>query len=140
MANDKLSEQSNEVTAMKENYVGYFIRRVLSIIILVVALITLVVSLLISIAVPIFMENMDTTNVGDGAYAWVGVLIVMYSMAMAYNVYLSGYCIFGLCLSLANIFISPTKATRIISIILTVIFAVGTVFAVRLRIQSGIAW
>ena len=125
---------------MKNDPVGYFLRRVFSIIILIAASITLAISLFISISVPIFMENMDTTNVGDGAYAWVGVLIVMYSMVMAYNVYLSGYCILGLCLSLANIFISPTKATRIISIILTVIFAVGTVFAVRLRIQSGIAW
>ena len=140
MTNDNLAEKFKEVTAMKENYAGYFIRRVLSIIILVVALITLVVSLFISIATPIFMENMDTTDFGDGEYAWAAILMVLFAVGMAYYVYLSGYCIFGLCLSLANIFISPTKATRIISIILTVVFAVGTFFAVRLRIQSGIAW
>ena len=125
---------------MKNDPVGYFLRRVFSIIILIAASITLAISLFISIAVPIFMENMDTMDFGDGEYIWAAILMIVFAVEMAYYVYLSGYCIFGLCLSLANIFISPTKATRIISIILTVIFAVGTVFAVRLRIQSGIAW
>ena len=125
---------------MKNDPVGYFLRRVFSIIILIAASITLALSLFISIATPIFMENMDTMDFGDGEYAWAAILMVLFAVGMAYYVYLSGYCIFGLCLSLANIFISPTKATRIISIILTVVFAVGTFFAVRLRIQSGIAW
>ena len=125
---------------MKNDPVGYFLRRVFSIIILIAASITLAISLFISIAVPIFMENMDTMDFGDGEYIWAAILMIVFAVEMAYYVYLSGYCILGLCLSLANIFISPTKATRIISIILTVIFAVGTVFAVRLRIQSGITW
>ena len=125
---------------MKNDPVGYSLRRVFSIIILIAASITLALSLFISIAIPIFMENMDTMDFGDGAYAWAGVLMIVFAVGMAYYVYLSGYCIFGLCLSLANIFISPTKATRIVSIILTVIFAVGSFFAIRLRIRSGIAW
>ena len=125
---------------MKERTISYKFRKLCAVFIIAVASIVLAISLFIAIAVPTYLESLKTQAPQEEGFEWIGAIVVADALSMGYYVYLSGYCVFGLLLSLGGVLISPSKPMKIISIILAVVFAVGSIFAIKVRIESGMSY